>query len=272
VNTKELLEKQAEQQELLHGQCPEDPEARRVLGLSLASCLVGEVHEYLDTCGYGHLFPRESLPRTTRIAELVDILKYTLALCWLENIDHQELDDLFEQVTMVVGERFLPKDLSGKRLAVFDIDGVLTTNTAFRHDWAHRDKKAFFESNAAKNQDVADGASDFLQELYHAGWGIVLLSARPIKTHKRLEWETYTWLRHWNLFYHKVIFTDDKVTALGELDLPVDFVVEDDPAQALMLARAGRTVYLISNGLVAHPNIIPARDLRDVWRIVKTVC
>lgn len=163
-----------------------------------------------------------------------------------------------------------------KPCAVFDIDGVLTKNSTYRHDWPYIQKDAYFESDTPIFQELADGAKRLLYDLQRDGWCIVLVTARPVCRYPKLAWMTYDWLYRHELPFTDILFGEDKLLAIGESGWEPSFIVEDDFAQAYHLSRGGMKVYLL--GLVdtmdlprkpwSETRIRFVRDLEDVRKAI----
>ena len=76
----DIVIRQYEQQKMMLGEVPLGRSEQRQLSQRLASYLVEEVYEYLRACSYKHFLPISEKPRSSRLLELTDILKYLLSL------------------------------------------------------------------------------------------------------------------------------------------------------------------------------------------------
>ena len=263
----EILKTQYEQQERLLGSLPEDAGERKELAWRLATHLMDEVFEYLNASGY-KLLTAGSLSRTSRILELVDVFKYLLCLCWIEEVTPGEFEELFYSKTETVERRYEDFQVLS-RVCGFDIDGVLSQfNGVDYYGLTDEEKDEWWESGGILNLVPVPGAREVLEKLKSQGKTIVLVTARKIWLYGRVEHETYQWLKKHGMPYDRLFFGADKVETLKRATLPpLDFFVEDDPRHALDMAAARIPTVLIGHPEIQHQLIDNITDIREVLNL-----
>jgi len=75
---------QSEQQTTLIGPRPIGEKEQRALAIQIASYLGEDVYDYLNQHGFKHYLPPLDRSAYARKMEVVDLLKYVLALVWVE--------------------------------------------------------------------------------------------------------------------------------------------------------------------------------------------
>lgn len=257
-----MLAAQYEQQLEIHGPLPASAAARQELAQHFALRLMGEVSEYTSASGCAGAWPgREALPRSTRVTELVDVLKYTLALCWAEGVTAKELFEAFSAKTRLVATRHRTQLLSHK-IAGFDLDGVLCEYGT----WSPSERE-FIERGGALQLKPLPGAKALLDWLKAEGWDILVVTARKAHIYKRLEADTLDWLTAHDMPVDRVLFGYDKMAHIHGYTGLIRFFVDDSPKHALDVANGGIPVFHLTNGTIGltHPrihNIECTSDLR----------
>jgi len=106
---------------------------------------------------------------------------------------------------------------------------------------------------------VLSGAQQFMQWLQGCGYFILVLSARPSTTYKRLFSDTLSWLRNNGMPFNALVFTEEKHEYLHHLMTyerkRIDFAVEDELGQARNIAELGIKVYLLNRPYNDAPTI-----------------
>lgn len=254
-----MISEQYAQQRLIWGDLPEGRDDQRLMAERLATRLVGAVHDYLSAIDYNSFFSEKEAPRSTRVLELTDILKYALALAWTEQCTPRELVEAFAAKTQTVTERYTRSVLSS-RVCGFDIDGVLC-----QYDSWGPDEATFIESGGVLTLKPMPGAQLLLEQLKSSGWSIVIVTARKAHIYKRLERDTHDWLVANQFPYDRLLFGYDKMEMVRSSGAEIKFFVEDAPKHALDLANGGIPVFHISQGNpITHHNIVSIRDLVDI--------
>lgn len=263
VTLKELLETQYRQQQVLLGDVPGDSVECSDLAWRLATQLVDEAFEYLNAAGY-KLLGTDPAPRTTRVLELVDVFKYLLSLCWIEGVTAEEFSDLFYSKTDVVYQRH--KALAETtHMCGFDVDGVLANfDRVDYYRLSEEERDAWWDSGRLSQLEMCEGASQVLHQLKEDGWTIIIITARKVWRHNRLEYETHNWLRKHDIPYDRLLFGPDKTEVVSRYNLNLSFFVEDNSKHALDFAMAGIPVMLIRHPEVQHNLIAHIKNISDV--------
>lgn len=262
MNLQDFLKHQYRQQEEVIGPRPDGRAEQRQMAMQFAHYIIREVYEYLDALSFKHYLPTDELPRQTRIIELVDILKFWGALAWLEGVTAPELIQTFLDKSDLVDERLRAKHMA-ERIAGFDIDGVLA-QWSFMPEDAEEIKEEFYESGGTLALEPYADAAQTLLALKERGWGIVLVTARKISRHSRLEHETHQWLKSNGIPYDLVLFGYDKEEALAKSKVKLKFFVEDNPKHALDIAKSGVDVLLLRSREAVHERIHYIDEIKQV--------
>lgn len=265
----DLLRIQYDQQELLEGPLPVGKADRRTLATQYAHYAGEELYSYLRAAGYKHFTDSLPAPRSTRVEEIVDVLKFLLCIAWTEEITAEELEVAFKAKTTVVEQQRRTLDPS-QLVAGFDIDGVLAEYTVWGADgtWASSQAE-FIESGRCLTLAPTDGAIHVPQVFKERGHSVVMVTARKSWTHRRLESDTYEWLKQHNIPFDRVLFGYDKTEQVKAHGLQFRFFVEDNPKHALDFANSGVKTYYLGTphfGPVAHENII---TINSLWEILE---
>lgn len=265
----DLIRAQYYQQDMFLRHRIVDEGERATLGVELAVGVIEQANQYLRLTERTALLPRrEQLAdrRSARKNQIIDILKYALALAHLDDFTSEELYAAFLDKTDTVRKRHLDR-VSALKVASFDIDGVLCdlTGAGFDHDASEEEKARFFDSGSALICNPFPHAKELLDHLQQTGWGILLVTTRKRARHPLLESETYSWLEVCKIPYDRVIFSADKADAIISSKLPVRFHVEDSAKHALDVASAGIPVFYVGSAPIWHANVTTVPGLADIW-------
>jgi hypothetical protein len=267
MNIKDLLETQYAQQEMLEGPLPVGLADRRALATQYAHYAGEELYSYLQAAGYKHFADSAPAPRSTRVEEIVDVLKYLLCIAWTEGVTPEELVQAFNSKTGVVYNR-RKRVAMDSHVAGFDIDGVLAKYTVWGVDgtW-NTTQEPFIEQGGVLGLEPNPGAMSVPMAFKERGLAVVMVTARKAWVHRRLEADTYEWLRLHNIPFDRVLFGHDKMEQIKQHGSTFRFFVEDNPKHAIDVASGGiRTYYLGTQvfGPVEHANIITVDSLHEV--------
>lgn len=103
---------------------------------------------------------------------------------------------------------------------------------------------------------------------------IVVTTARPVNTFKRIWHDTWSWLREFGIVPDQLLFEEDRSLFAGMFsDKQPVAALEDNPQNAARLARSGATVWLraqpYNEGISWHlPNIHRVKsydEVKEVW-------
>lgn len=242
--------------------------------------------------------------------ELADIFKYWVMLCQTWGLSPEDALHDFWTKSMVCRQRhseeFAREYLLRDRVAVVDIDGVLadfvtgflawlhkytnepTIRTRVAHLLTRRDvwlnaqelgvtgeewenlSHEFRTSGMMQMLPAFNPARAFLDWCRSQGWGIVLLTSRPIDKYPNLYADTLKWLTSRELKYDFLWWASNKAERLNEKGVMknVALYVDDEPRYALPVAAHGVRTFLITQdpsselvpetvARVAHVGLIP---------------
>lgn len=288
-----MLERQRRQQRNWHPSETSLAERQRILNdllLGLHS-EVGELQRLLHD-GY-HILRRREVKMASVTHELVDVLKYVLALAATLGVESDELVETFWRVSDAVDDRWRCEqaELSGERVLGVDIDDCLADFTGgFRRwfesqpisaafdagqinaAWMEPHKQRFYASGGFLELEPLPGAVSVVRDWKAKGVRIVVVTARPKQRHKNVETDTIVWLRRHNIPYDLLVFERDKAEALCEYVLPAEVIgfVEDRHKHAIEVAALDVPVYLMrgkadaSMSVPDHPMIRPVDSWAEV--------
>ena len=242
----EMFARQYAQQASIHGSAPLSRDMARSLAAEFAQYGIGEMYSYLDSIAYKRFLTAEEMPRRTRLTEWIDAFKYLLAIGWTEGFTAREVYEEFMRKSEVVDHRRAQVKMS-THVAGFDIDGVLC-----EYDMWEPDEETFIERGGVTTLAPNMPMIEFAQELKKDGWTIIVVTARKLYRHSRLEADTYEWLQSAGMPYDKVLWGYDKMEQIRRFGAEFRFFVEDSMKHAIDIATSGIPVYLIG----ADPGVV----------------
>lgn len=260
----EMFRLQYEQQILINGTLPEGRDEQRAIGQSMATLLGGQVYDYLNATGYKSWLSAAEAPRSARVLQIVDVVKYALALAWTEGVTAAEFHEAFVSKTKTVTERHT-HSIATSKIAGFDIDGVL----AEYGDWGPTESE-FIECGGVLTLRPLQDAAATLRRFKDTGWTIVIVTARKAHVHKRLERDTHDWLQMHDIPYDRVLFGYDKMESIKAFGGAFSFHVDDSLKHTLDVADGGVPVMFMMNGgpPIQHKNVYNVSSLADVWNLM----
>jgi uncharacterized HAD superfamily protein len=228
---------------------------------------------------------------------IIDIFKYNLMLMNEWNMNGEEAINEFYRKSKVVEQRWVQHQdliLEDNNCICVDIDGVLCNLSSTWLEFlegvcsegidrevvdaldmsefllpdfksAYSDlKRMFRESGIKANAIVHDGAGEFLRSL--AGkYQIVLVSARPVYTYRRMYADTIEWLEKNDLLFDALVFEENKREWVLKHQNKVLFCIEDNPQQAESLANVGVKVCLVNHRY--NQDVSPHRNIARIERL-----
>lgn len=265
------------------------PAERRDFTRDIALALHAEVSELLEEMP-GWRMHRESSRDALRanvLFECVDVWKYLLNVLLAWGVSPEEFLAAFEAKSGVVEARWeqeralLRIAAEGRPVAAFDLDGVLAEypgpwlrflevqlgNRYASVDDAkdllppdeYEDLKTSYRASGLKRTapGPALGSTAVPGAFRDAGWGVVILSARPAWKVGRVHSDTLGWLEDHGVPYDALLFDEDKGVKAARSIPNLRFMAEDDPGHAREVARLGVKVYLL--GGAAPPRALAGR-------------
>jgi len=287
-----LLDMQVSQQRLWHDWSSLTDDERAALMKDLLLGLheeASELQRSADRSRY-HLLKLPPLPTREKFAEdVVDTLKYLLAIAALLGLDCHDLARAFAAKTLHVAERWGQEKMELKqttRVLMVDIDGVLADwlggflaylNGALgepidprlvNHQSMDQRKDAFHASGGFKKLDVLPGAVETLTWIRSLGYKIALVTARPHRRFPNIYRDTVDWLEQAGIKYDILLFEREKDVVLSRL-APATILahVEDRARHASEMAAAGVRVLKMptpEDPHVEHPLITHVKDWDEV--------
>jgi uncharacterized HAD superfamily protein len=269
---------------------------RAAITRELAMHVISEIDEVLrETSWKIHRNPPGLLKvRSNMLEELIDAFKYWLAIFQLHGFAPSDLLAEFNRKSNVVEQRWRQEKelvLDPRVAFIIDIDATLADYVGGFLDYvsytynepvdrtevssmdlsaecARILKKPIEDLVELKHQYRVQGgkltlkplpfAASMLGAIRKAGGQILLLTARPYETYKRVFADTLEWLDRWNLPYDALWMTEDKRDFLLRTLRTCRLVIEDNPADAERLAHAGYSVWMPAwpyNEYLVHPRI-----------------
>lgn len=194
---------------------------------------------------------------------IVDVLKMAYSIAHATRISEQELYDAFVAKTAIVATRrhqFLNR-ANDTTVFVTDLDGCVADLSAFVAEVQggiygevagsveiERRKAAWYEAGGFNHVAAIEGASNALHAIRAAGHRIAIITARPVWVHRRVAWDTQSWLKANNIPYDILAFGKDKYDELVRHVFPARVVgfVEDRDKHAMELAAQQVPVLLMA--------------------------
>lgn len=238
-------------------------------------CLIKESTEILDEINWKqHLLSKKDVIEDNLIEEMIDALKYWMAICTIWGIDANKVFSEFERKSIVVSQKFeqekllkIAKESKDTRVCAIDIDGVLYSWPEAYVDWVHNNKYypdlkiSTFEEledlniKARLKQEYRlsgikaiakpnEYASELTQFLKDNKYTIILITSRPYWKYQRIYADTLQWLNTYNIKFDAIIWEEKKEEYLIKNFPDIQFVIEDDVSNANKLIRAGFKVFL----------------------------
>jgi NTP pyrophosphatase (non-canonical NTP hydrolase) len=191
-----------------------------------------------------HVVRQERGAKGNAVEEVVDVLKYTLAIAHLANMAPALIAERFLAKTDDVEQKFhqYRLELEGRRVFVTDLDSCVAdlanffkaTGGQYGHPTAgtlstEELKAQWYTEGGFKTLTLIDGAREVLQEAQAAGCLVAIVTARPVWEHARVRPDTVQWLRAMGVPCDILLFNKDKWDAIHQSILPARVIafVED---------------------------------------------
>lgn len=213
--------------------------------------------------------------------EVVDVLKYTLAIAHLAGMTPERLVQRFHAKTMDVEQKFKQYrvELEGRRVFVTDLDSCVADLTKFFEatggQYGHatagtlstEERKAeWYAQGGFKTLDPIEGAKDVLMMAQNAGCLIAVVTARPVWEHARVRPDTVQWLRDQGIPCDILLFNKDKWDAVHQSILPakvVAFVEDRDKHVMELVGHNVKPVLLMDQPW--NQDVAEYADVTRVW-------
>lgn len=226
-----------------------------------------------------HTLERDEDSHNSKI-QIIDIIKYTLALFILMGGTPDEFVKLFELKSDELNKRWNQNKIKftkDNNVIIFDLDGVVADYSkqytqflelviGLKPNKDDRKSYSFFERYGITRQQeeifnlefiksggflsipVFDGVISVMNRIKKEGIKIVLLTARPSWIFKRLITDTYGWLGHNKIPYDLLIWDKDKADAIINNVMPANILcmIEDRDKHAIEVSHIGIDVLLLN--------------------------
>lgn len=181
-----------------------------------------------------------------------------------------------------------------KKIAVFDIDGVLNyypqTWITFINEMLKTNYKTLYEMKDAipykrykqlkelyrtsgykETLEIRTGADNLLQEL-RSEYFIILMTARPIERYNELLQQTKNWLNNNFIYSDFLYFSSTKHLDIIQKFKNISFMVEDNRYFANEVGKQGYKVFLLDNEYNQgdlNENVKRIKELEEIYDAIK---
>ena len=197
--------------------------------------------------------------------ELADITKYVFSMWQLMGYTEQDMLSAVKEKSKILHQLLsqeMRPTVTGRNVIMLDLDGVvadfrkgflnwvsqsqwkdiltinpdqiglhLDINNSWDYQAYNQAKIQFEQEGGYHNLPLIDTVAQAVHTLYRLNWYVIVYTARPYTTYKRIWADTWTWLQNHNLHVHELHFGyDSRVVAASNLaanNLVV--ALEDDP-------------------------------------------
>jgi hypothetical protein len=264
-------------------------------------CCSKELYEMLDELNWKtHRYIVQEDSMDNFAEEGVDAFKFLLNLFIINGFDGEDFYSKFLEKSVVVDIRYEQekrlkeaKNSDGK-FVVFDIDGILNdypqnvvryfNNLGYDYnsvtEFKDADiqlynsiKKKFRITGEERNCKVSADGVELLKNAKAAGYGIILLTARPYHKITRLFFDTLYWLNDSNIEFDYIFFAQNKEEYLIKNFNPeqIQCVIDDQIENVNRLSRTFKTFMLFNQGLYTeqelsyvHKNVNIVKSLKQI--------
>jgi len=186
------------------------------------------------------------------VEEMVDVLKYAMAIAHLAGMTPKQISKRFAAKTLDVEQKFhqYRVELAGRRVFVTDLDSCVADLSKFFEatggqygnptvgTLSTEEKKAqWYADGGFQTLDLVPGAKEALIQAQEAGCLVAIVTARPVWEHARVRPDTVQWLQDNGVPCDILLFNKDKWDAVHQSIMPAQVVafVEDRDKHCLEL-------------------------------------
>jgi len=242
-----------------------------------------------------HILKQRPVEKGNVIDEVVDIMKYTISIAQVFNIQPEEVLDAFIHKSHEVGSKADSATMelqANTKLLISDLDGCIADLSGFQAELAKARngapmndqmvlaleglKERYYKNGGFRTLPVIPGAKEALDKVASWGFKIALITARPHWQYKRVYSDTLAWLRENGVKHDLLLFNKDKSEAIYEHIFPARPIafVEDRDKHALELVNIGVRVLLIdtpdNRTIPTHPLIHRVKDWGEILEWLET--
>lgn len=280
--------------------------------LSVVKDVILGIHQQntflLETFNWAkHSLERDEDSHNSKI-QIIDIVKYSLALFILMGGTEKEFEQLFVSKSDELDRKWQQnkvKFTSENKVVIFDLDGVIADYSKQYSEFLElviglkpnkddRKSYSFFERYGITRQQeetfnlefiksggfislpVFDGVISVMKKIKKEGIKIVLLTARPSWLFKRLITDTYSWLQSNKIPYDLLIWDKDKADAIINNVMPANILcmIEDRDKHAIEVSHIGVDVLLLNKSynktVVENEKIKRINDYLEILTHIKS--
>ena len=209
------------------------------------------------------------LTKDNVLEEMVDVQKFLWGLMQIWGVDFKEFRQAYLNKSFVVRKRWeMEQAQLSSPLLVVDIDGVLYRDVDMFQLWltnnrphlvglSKRDNaRAWEEARFAYRQSHEKRYGEAFQEniralrtFKDAGWSVVLMTYRPKRVFKSLEYDTLYWLERNQVPYDRLIWAAyEKYFYMRDEIEQADVFIDDELETCQMVSSLGNRVYWVNTG------------------------
>lgn len=274
-----------------------DPRSLREWTRDVVLSIHGEAAELLEELDWRmHREPSRAVVRGNVVEEAVDVWKFLMNVLLTWGVSPEEFLEAFVDKSAVVADRRRSEEAlrrlaeSGQPVAAIDLDGVMaeypgpwlrylsaSVGISLKDVEEARDavdpavyedhKRAYRESGSNRRVDPIYLAPAAVEALRINGWGVVLLSSRPVKEVACVYGDTLHWLEEHGVPYDALIFDSEKGVRAARSIPGLRFVADDTFRHCREVARLGVRAYAIGHEGPVPPRladrIFPVKSLFD---------
>lgn len=246
-----------------------DDRQRSILNDELLLSLHEEIGELSRSLRSKPHVLQERPPAGNVLDGIVDTLKLLLCVAHANGLTPEEINQAFKSKTELVKTRrdqYINK-LAHETVFVTDLDGCVADIKPFISDVQcgnygsqagsieiEQRKWDWYEKGGFLDLPVLPGARDALHAIRDAGNKIAIITARPSWVHRRVAWDTQSWLKQNDIPYDVLAFGKDKYDELVKCVFPAKVLafVEDRDKHAMEIAAQRVPVLLMDTEWNQH--------------------
>ena len=293
IGLADFFDKQREQQLLWYNVTLLSDENKAKIVDELLLGLYEEVGELARACRQKpHIVRQERGGHGNSHEEIVDVLKYILAIADILGMTPEDIQARFIAKTMAVEQKVTQYrvDLEGRRAFVTDLDSCVADLTPFMIATGgmygaanvgtlgtEARKAAWYAEGGFLTLPIMDGARKCILEAKDNGCLIAIITARPVWEHARIRADTIQWLKDMDIPVDIVLFNKDKWDALHQSVLPAQIIgfVEDRVKHIdELVSHHVKPVFLMDqpwNQEVSHPYVTRVTQWEQVAEAMRHI-
>ena len=228
--------------------------------------------------------------RSNVLEEFIDLQKFLWGMMQIWGVSQDEFITGYQEKSYVVRQREqLEQNTLSDKIVVVDLDGVLFAHDESFQEWLSTNRPQLIQSRKIDNalaweqarmdyrlsRDKQEGKPileniQALQRFKDQGWSIIIMTYRPKRVVKSLEYDTLLWLEQHEVPKDKVIWAAyEKYFYMRPEIINADIFIDDEWETCQMVSSLGKRVYNImapdigiapSNGEVGKVTLVDNID------------